>query len=66
MWEVKVFDEAVLLEGGTGGRYERALPVLMPVKAARSCHRIILSPRYIIKCKIDFYHIKMPENDNFH
>jgi hypothetical protein len=23
---VKVFDEAVLLEGGTGGRYGRALP----------------------------------------
>jgi hypothetical protein len=65
LWEVKVFDEAVLLEGGTGGRY-RALPVPIPVKVLGSCPRIVLSPRRIIKCKNDFYHVKMPENDSFH
>ena len=48
--EVKVFDEAVLLAGGTGGRYRRALLVPMPIKATGSCPRIVLSPRCIIKC----------------
>ena len=64
--QVKVFDEAVLLAGHTGRRYGRALPVPMPVKATGSCPRIVLSPRCIIKCKNDFYHVKMLENDSFH
>jgi hypothetical protein len=63
---VKVFDEAMLLEGGTGERYGQALFVPMPVKTTGSCHRIVLSPMCIIKCKNDFYHIEMLENDSFH
>jgi hypothetical protein len=48
----------VLLEGGTGGRCGRALPVPMPIKAAWSCPHIVLSPRCIIMCKNNFYHVK--------
>ena len=48
--EVKVFDEAVLLAYGMGGRYGRDLPVPMPVKVTGSCPRTVLSPRCIIKC----------------
>ena len=47
---VKVFDEAVLLATGTGGRYGQALPVPMPVKVTGSCPCIVLAPRFIIKC----------------
>jgi hypothetical protein len=66
LWEVKVFDEAVLLMGGMGERYGQGPPVPMPVKVTGGFPRIVLSPRCIIKCKNDFYHVKMPENDSFH
>jgi hypothetical protein len=64
--EMKVFDEAVLLVGGTGGQYGQGPPVPMPVKVTGGCPRIVLSPRCIIKCKNDSYHVKMPENVSFH
>ena len=60
------FDLRKAAAHGTGGRYGRGLPVPMPVKVPGSCPRLVLSPRHIIKCKNDFYHVKMPENDSFH
>jgi hypothetical protein len=47
---MKLFDEAVLLVGGMGGWYWRALPVPMSVKVTGSFPRIVLSNRCIIKC----------------
>jgi hypothetical protein len=64
--EVYVFDEAVLPTGGTCKPYGQGPPVPMPVKLTEGCPRIVLSPRRIIKCKNNFYHVKMLGNDSFH
>jgi hypothetical protein len=56
--EVKVFDEVVA--GRMCGRYGRVSPVKTSAKPSRTCLLILLSPRCIIKCLNDFYHVKIP------
>jgi hypothetical protein len=64
--EMKVFDEEVLLARCTGGLYGWAPPIPMPAKPTRTCPRIPLSPRWIIKYLNNFITSKYHKNDSFY
>jgi hypothetical protein len=60
LWEVRVFDEVVLMTHRTGGRYERVPPVPVSAKLTGTCPHVSLSARYMVKCLDDFYHVQIP------